>query len=183
MPELSVAIIASDNQQREFLQELVDGTGVARTVHTCSTYPFAASDPVMHGLHNANSVVIIVDIPADDSPWALHTMELLHQEMPDAAIFAVSDQTHPAAILEAMRAGANEFIVSPVEADQLLKAFARIINRGIMPRAEPPEPKPIRQWSGASRAERTRFDFAHFVGYCLLIIASFLLFVLWLVLH
>jgi len=183
MSGIPVAIIASDNQQREFLQGLVDGTGVAQTVHTCATYPEAASDAVMYGLRNANPAVTIVDIPADDSPLALHTIALLHQEMPDAAIFAVSDRTHPEAILSVMRAGGSEFLVSPADADQLLKAFVRRMNLPHHEPLDPPEPRVMRQRSGASRAGRTRFDFAHFVGYCLLILASFFLFVLWLVLH
>ena len=32
MPELSVVIVATDNEQRTVLQVLVDGTSVARTV-------------------------------------------------------------------------------------------------------------------------------------------------------
>ena len=34
MPDLSVVIVATDNEQRTVLQVLVDGTSVARTVHT-----------------------------------------------------------------------------------------------------------------------------------------------------
>ena len=39
MPELSVVIVATDNEQRTVLQVLVDGTSVARTVHTCASFP------------------------------------------------------------------------------------------------------------------------------------------------
>ena len=46
MPELSVVIVASDSEQRAVLQVLVDGTSVARTVHTCASFPVAATDPV-----------------------------------------------------------------------------------------------------------------------------------------
>ena len=42
MPELSVVIVATDNEQRAVLQVLVDGTSVARTVHTCASFPVAA---------------------------------------------------------------------------------------------------------------------------------------------
>ena len=45
MPELSVVIVAADNEQRTVLQVLVDGTSVARTVHTCASFPVAATDP------------------------------------------------------------------------------------------------------------------------------------------
>ena len=39
MPELSVVVIAQDSEQRAVLQVLVDGTSVARAVHTCTSYP------------------------------------------------------------------------------------------------------------------------------------------------
>ena len=45
MPELSVVIVATDNEQRTVMQVLVDGTSVARTVHSCASFPVAASDP------------------------------------------------------------------------------------------------------------------------------------------
>ena len=38
MAELSVVIVATDNEQRAVLQVLVDGTSVARTVHTCAAF-------------------------------------------------------------------------------------------------------------------------------------------------
>ena len=41
MAELSVVIIATDNEQRAMLQVLVDGTSVARTAQTCSSFPVA----------------------------------------------------------------------------------------------------------------------------------------------
>src|SRR5579864_7341216 len=88
MPELSVVIVATDNEQRAVLQVLVDGTSVARTVHTCASFPVAPSDPVTRRVRAANPHVILVDIPADNPPLALRSIELLHQEMPDASIFA-----------------------------------------------------------------------------------------------
>ena len=39
MSELSVVIISQDSEQRAVLQVMVDGTSVARVVHTCNSYP------------------------------------------------------------------------------------------------------------------------------------------------
>ncbi len=47
MPELSVAVFATDNDQRAVLQVLVDGTSVATTVCSHATLPLAANDPVI----------------------------------------------------------------------------------------------------------------------------------------
>ncbi len=126
MPELAVVIVATDNEQRAVLQVLVDGTNVARTVHTCASFPVAAADPVTRRVRSANPEVTLVDIPADNATLALRAIELLHQEMPDAAIFAIGNLNQPQVIVNAMRAGAREFIERPTTTTDLLEAFVRL---------------------------------------------------------
>jgi pilus assembly protein CpaE len=126
MPELSVVIVASDSEQRAVLQVLVDGTSVARTVHTCASFPVAATDPVTRRIHAANADVILVDIPSDNASYALHAIELLHQELPDSALFAVGSLSLPQIIVNAMRAGAREFVERPTTTTDLLEAFVRL---------------------------------------------------------
>lgn len=126
MPELSVVIVATDNEQRALLQVLVDGTTVARTVHNCASFPVAASDPVTRRVRAANPDVTLVDIPADNPSLALRAIELMHQEMPEGAIFAVGTLNQPQVIVNAMRAGAREFIERPTNTTDLLEAFVRL---------------------------------------------------------
>jgi len=126
MPELSVVIVATDNEQRAVLQVLVDGTSVARTVHTCANFPVAASDPITRRVRTANPDVTLIDIPADNPAQALRAIELLHQEMPDSAIFAIGNLNQPQVIVNAMRAGAREFIERPTNTTDLLEAFVRL---------------------------------------------------------
>jgi pilus assembly protein CpaE len=126
MPELSVVIVATDSEQRAVLQVLVDGTSVARTVHTCASFPVAASDPVTRRIHAANADVVVIDIPADNSSSALHAIELLHQELPESALFAVGTLSQPQVIVNAMRAGAGEFVERPTTTTDLLEAFVRL---------------------------------------------------------
>jgi pilus assembly protein CpaE len=126
MAELSVVIVATDNEQRAVLQVLVDGTSVARTVHSCASFPVAASDPITRRVRTANPDVTLVDIPADNAAQALRAIELLHQEMPDAAIFAVGSLSQPQVIVNAMRAGAREFVERPTTTTDLLEAFVRL---------------------------------------------------------
>jgi pilus assembly protein CpaE len=126
MPELSVVIVAADNEQRTLLQVLVDGTTVARTVHTCASFPVAAADPVARRVKTANPDVTLVDIPADNPTLALRAIELLHQEMPEGAVFAIGNLNQPQIIVNAMRAGAREFIERPTTTTDLLEAFVRL---------------------------------------------------------
>jgi pilus assembly protein CpaE len=126
MPELSVVIVATDNEQRTLLQVLVDSTSVARTVHSCASFPVASSDPITRRVRTANPEVTLVDIPADNPLIALRAIELLHQEMPEGAIFAVGAMSQPQVIVNAMRAGAREFIERPTTTTDLLEAFVRL---------------------------------------------------------
>jgi len=126
MAELSVVIVATDSEQRAVLQVLVDGTTVARTVHTCASFPVASTDPVVRRVQAANADVIIVDIPSEGSTMAMRAIELLHQEMPEAAIFAIGVMQQPQIIVNAMRSGAREFIERPTTTTDLLEAFVRL---------------------------------------------------------
>ncbi len=126
MPDLSVVIVATDNEQRTVLQVLVDGTSVARTVHSCASVPVAGSDPVMRRVQTANPEVLLVDIPGDNPAPAMRTIELLHQELPECAIFAIGSLNQPQVIVSAMRAGAREFIERPTTTTDLLEAFVRL---------------------------------------------------------
>jgi len=126
MPELSVAIFATDNDQRAVLQVLVDGTSVARTVCANSNLPMAATDPVIRRTQGFAPDVVLVDIAADGITSALRAVELLHQELPSTAIFAVGPMTQPQLIVSAMRAGVREYIERPTTTTDLLEAFVRL---------------------------------------------------------
>ncbi len=126
MPELSVAVFATDNDQRAVLQVLVDGTNVARTVTTSATLPLAANDPVIRKTQAFAPDVILLDIATDGITTALRAIELLHQELPDCAVFAVGPMTQPQLIVSAMRAGVREYIERPPTTTDLLEAFVRL---------------------------------------------------------
>lgn len=141
MAELSVVIVATDNEQRAVLQVLVDGTSVARTEHTCANFPVASSDPITRRVRSANPDVTLVDIPADNPTVALRAIELLHQEMPETAIFAVGSLSQPQIIVNAMRAGAREFVERPTNTTDLLEAFVRLTQAQRRVRQEGPRGK------------------------------------------
>jgi pilus assembly protein CpaE len=126
MPELSVAVFATDNDQRAVLQVLVDGTNVARTVCSNASLPSAANDPVIRKTLAFSPNVVLLDIAADGVAPALRAVELLRQEIPDAAVFVVGPMTQPQLIVNAMRAGVREFIERPPTTTDLLEAFVRL---------------------------------------------------------
>jgi pilus assembly protein CpaE len=126
MPELSVVVVATDAEQRTVLQVLVDGTSVAHVVHTSSSLPMAATDPVLRRIQAANPDVVLVDVPSEGPTASLTGIELLHQELPECAIFAVGSMSQPQTIVNAMRCGAREYIERPTTTTDLLEAFVRL---------------------------------------------------------
>ena len=56
----------------------------------------------------------------------MRAIELLHQELPDTAVFAIGSLKQPQLIVNAMRAGAREFIERPTTTTDLLEAFVRL---------------------------------------------------------
>jgi DNA-binding NtrC family response regulator len=124
--KLSVVIVATDNEQRDLLQAQVEATSVARLVHAYANFPVAGGDPVTRSVRAANPDVILVDIPVNNTRFALRAIELLHQEVPESAIFVIGSLSQERVIVNAIRAGACEFIERPTTTADLLEAFARL---------------------------------------------------------
>src|SRR5438874_5427728 len=60
---------------------------------------------------------------------AFNIAELIHQDNPNTAIFAVSSDDRPEVIIQAMRAGWSEYWFKPLVHDQLLEALIRAGSR------------------------------------------------------
>ncbi len=91
-----------------------------------------------YGLEDAESVFAwIGDPPPDvclidfdkDRRSATVAVEGIHAGAPETAIFAISSQSQPDAIVQAMRSGCTEYLVKPLDRDQLLNALARVGGR------------------------------------------------------
>ena len=126
MPELAVAVVARDSEQRSILQLLVEGTRVARVAASFGSLPLAPADPIVRRLQESAPDVVVLDIPLSDPSSALRAIEVLHQELPRTALFAVGSLTQPQTIVTAMRTGAREFLERPLTTNLLLEAFVRL---------------------------------------------------------
>lgn len=126
MPELSVIIISQDDELRTVLQMLVDSSTMARTVHSASTLPMSGNDPVARRVRDASPDVILIDIPVTNPGPSLRSLELLHGELPAVNIFGIGELSQPQVIVNAMRAGAREFLERPPTPTALLEAFVRV---------------------------------------------------------
>src|SRR6266404_917690 len=126
MPELSVLILTTDEDQRTLLPVQVDGTAIAKTVSTIFGFPVGTTDPVVRRIKESHADVVLVDIASRDSASALRAIELLHSLMPQTTIFAIGEMSQPQMIVNAMRAGAREYLERPTSTHNLLEAMARL---------------------------------------------------------
>lgn len=60
---------------------------------------------------------------------ATGTAEVVREALPHTAIFAVSADSEPDLIIQAMHSGCNEYLLKPIDHDQLLAAIARVGTR------------------------------------------------------
>jgi pilus assembly protein CpaE len=124
MSVINVAIFASDLEQLDLLQALVDATATGRTV--LKEFP---SDPesITRKLSEAKPQVLLIDIPPGPSGSTLSMIEVLHSKHPQISIFACGDVTKRQNIVLAMRSGACEFLERPPNTTSLLEAFGRLV--------------------------------------------------------
>jgi len=123
---VSVVGICVDEEMWRTLGLFADSTGLIQLRGRVGDYRSAHDqDAVLESLGNPAPDVCLVDFDRDRASAAI-VAERIHSGLPGTAVFAVSSQTNPDAILEAMRAGCGEYLVKPIDREQLVKAVARI---------------------------------------------------------
>lgn len=105
---------------RESLSKMLSSMGYLFLEAECSSYS-ALNDAI--GVAIPDLVVIGID---EDHAQALALIRKIHGQLPDVAIMAVSSRNDGPTILETMRAGAGEFLNSPVEMSDLAEAVPRV---------------------------------------------------------
>lgn len=120
---LRVAIVDPNDTGREELKRLLLGLDTIWLEAECSRYEFF-SDVVAQTQPDIGIVAI-----DHDQERALELVARVSQQLPDCAIFVVSSTHDGTVILQAMRAGAKEFLLQPVRIDDLLAAINRIQER------------------------------------------------------
>jgi len=126
---VSVVGVCVDEEMWRLLGLFASSTGLIQLRARVGDYR-SAQDPdvLLESLGNPTPDICLVDFDKDRHSAAI-VAERIHAGLPETAVFAVSSQTHPEAILEAMRSGCGEYLVKPLDREQLVKAIARIGSR------------------------------------------------------
>ena len=123
MPVATVGILASESEQLDLLQTVVDAAAAGRTVLK-DALPDLESFTLK--VRELKPQVLLVDIPSRNPAPALGAIERLHVEFPQLAIFACGDMMKRQVIVDAMRSGACEFLDRPPSTHSLVEAFSRL---------------------------------------------------------
>jgi pilus assembly protein CpaE len=126
---VSMVGVGVDEEMWRFLTLFAGSTGLLQLRVRVGDYRAAQDQDVfLESLGNLAPDICLVDFDKDRHTAAI-VAERIHSSLPETAVFAVSSQTHPEAILEAMRSGCGEYLVKPLEREQLVKAIARVGSR------------------------------------------------------
>lgn len=120
---LRLAIVDPDDSARESLKNMLLGMDMIWLEAECSRYEFFA-DVVAQ----TNPDIGLVAIDRDPEK-GLELVTQLGVTLPNCAVLVVSSSNDGNLILQAMRAGAKEFLTQPVRIEDLLAAVGRIGER------------------------------------------------------
>ena len=119
-----VAIVDPSDVTREELRKVLLGMESIWLEAECARYEF-----FFDVISQSSPDVVIVSLDSDQAK-ALTLISQLTQVSPDLPVLAVSAKGDGAAILQALRSGAKEFLTVPLVLEELLKALARLRPRG-----------------------------------------------------
>ena len=118
MAQLAALIVTHDDEFRRQVSNLLRTGGV----------PVGIVEDTRAGMGSTEPDLALVDIRGD-APGGMAAIERLRAAHPTSAVFAVAAATDPELILQAMRAGANEFFTWPPQEDAFFGALRRTAAR------------------------------------------------------
>src|SRR6266850_1049161 len=115
-----IAIVDPSDATREPLRNLLLGVEAVWLEAECSRYEF-----FIDVAKQSTPDIAVIALDADHSK-ALALIQQLTAELPGMPILAVSSRGDGQSILQALRAGAKEFLTAPVVLEELLLALQRL---------------------------------------------------------
>lgn len=123
---LKIGILAPSFEACQELAEQVEETKMGSVAIQAAEYCESRNDEAARKLLKADPDIVIVDLAQFDE--AVASLKVLSAIIPTAWLFVTSESTDPEEIIEAMRAGAREFITKPVNAESLSQALDRFLS-------------------------------------------------------
>src|SRR5678810_1427915 len=122
---ISLLVASSDELFRETIRESLLNIPTARVI---SEYPEVSSNlyiRVLQDLERHPEAALVVDL-ANDPEGALKSLEKVKQAAPDLYVIVSNYHADGEAVIGALRAGANDFIMQPLKRTEFRDAITRL---------------------------------------------------------
>ncbi len=125
---LSLISIGLDSGSAGQLKRLAESTSLIELRTELHNYLAEDTDFVFEWIRDQAPDIYLIDFDTDRRS-AVFTAEKIHETLRSTAIFAISSNSQPDLIIQAMRCGCSEYLLKPITRDQLLEAVARVGGR------------------------------------------------------
>lgn len=126
---ISVVTICVDNDSLSQFKALIESVRMISLRAELSHYQGGHDGSMLLDvLQSIKPDICVIDFDKDREQ-ATATAEMIHEVLGNIAIFAVSENSQPELIIRAMRCGCTEYLLKPIESDELLEALARVGGR------------------------------------------------------
>ena len=125
---LSVVGVCLDEETWTVLKLFAESAPLIRLRSHISEYRVKETESATDWLGTPSPDICIIDFDRDRRK-ASQAAENIHSAAPETALFAVSSDSQPDLIIQAMRSGCSEYLLKPMGREQLLNAVARVGGR------------------------------------------------------
>lgn len=126
---LSLVAICLDTETSSQLKHFVDSTSLFQLRAELKNYLSGEEDAsLVEQMKDLQPDICLLDFDLDREQ-ATRTAERIHEAFGDTALFAISADAQPELIIRAMRCGCREYLVKPLDLDQMVEALARVGGR------------------------------------------------------
>ena len=117
---IRICFYSTDDATGELIRE-----PLAKMPHLKLVGEASCEEEVRGHLGEGSVDLILVNLDPDLSE-ALEIIQTISRRSPDVGVIGVSQRTDPTTIIQAMRAGCNQFVTSPIEIEDLRAAIQRV---------------------------------------------------------
>ena len=133
-PSANVLLVDQEREVRDFLGEVVR-SGCGCTTDSAAT----ASGAVLKMSHQGFDLVLTdLTLPDADGKWLVRK---IHQQQPRTGVIAISADSSAANIVDAVQAGADDFLPKPLDSQKVIERINHLLNKA----------KPVRRNAGWRR--------------------------------
>ncbi len=120
-----VGIVAPSDRTRARLRQVASSLSLAEVSLEVDQYCLGKEQGSTRRVLKVQPDIILVDL--EDSEAAIQTLHTLHSALPESWLVVTSEREKPELIIQAMQAGAREFLVQPIATEKLSQALERYL--------------------------------------------------------